>query len=116
LASPTTSSARLAILAARSRGFLYYVSLTGVTGARSELPPELEDNVARIRALSKAPVCVGFGVSTPEQASRIARFADGVVVGSALVDCIERAPSREAAVPEAACFVAALKAPLRAGR
>jgi tryptophan synthase alpha chain len=116
LASPTTSSARLAILAARSRGFLYYVSLTGVTGARSELPPELEDNVARIRALSKVPVCVGFGVSTPEQASRIARFADGVVVGSALVDCIERAPSREAAVTEAASFVAALKAPLRADR
>ena len=116
LASPTTSPARMAILAARTRGFLYYVSLTGVTGARRELPPELEDDVARIRALSKVPVCVGFGVSTSEQASRIAQFADGVVVGSALVERIERAPSREAAVTEAASFVAALKAPLRAAR
>lgn len=116
LASPTTSPARLAILAERTRGFLYYVSLTGVTGARTELPPELEENVARIRALSDVPVCVGFGVSTPEQASRIGRFADGVVVGSALVERIERAGSREAAVTEAADFVAALKAPLRAAR
>ncbi len=116
LASPTTSPARLAILAERTRGFLYYVSLTGVTGARAELPLELEANVARIRAISEVPVCVGFGVSTPEQASRIGRVADGVVVGSALVERIERAGSREAAVTEAASFVAALKAPLRTAR
>jgi tryptophan synthase alpha chain len=113
LAAPTTSSERLAMLARRTRGFLYYVSLTGVTSARRELPPQLEENVARIRAVSDVPVCVGFGISTPEQAAHVARFADGVVVGSALVERIERAGSREAAVTEAASFVASLKAALR---
>src|SRR5690606_12240297 len=68
LASPTTSDARLEMLARRTRGFLYYVSLTGVTSARRELPPQLEENLARIRAVSDVPVCVGFGISTPEQA------------------------------------------------
>jgi len=116
LAAPTTSEERLATLARNTRGFLYYVSLTGVTGARAELPPEIEENVARIRALSDVPVCVGFGISTPEQAARIGTFADGVVVGSALVERIERAASREAAVTDAADFVAALKAPLRPAR
>jgi len=116
LASPTTAPERLALLARRTRGFLYYVSLTGVTGARRDLPPELAENLARIRAVSDIPVCVGFGISTPEQAAHVARFADGVVVGSALVERIERADSREAVVTEAASFVAALKAPLRTGR
>lgn len=113
LASPTTSGERLAMLARRTRGFLYYVSLTGVTSARTELPPGLEEGLGRIRAMSDVPVCVGFGISTPEQAAHVARLADGVVVGSALVDRIERAGSREAAVTEAAAFVASLKAALR---
>ena len=116
LASPTTTEARLAMLAKNTRGFLYYVSLTGVTGARTGLPPRLVENIARIRAVSDVPVCVGFGVSTPEQAAYIGQHADGVVVGSALVDCIERAASRESAVEDAAAFVAALKAPLRKAR
>src|SRR5690606_13996254 len=88
LAAPTTSDARLEMLARRTRGFLYYVSLTGVTSARRELPPRLEVNVARIRAVSDVPVCVGFGISTPEQAAHVALFEDGVVVGSALVERI----------------------------
>jgi tryptophan synthase alpha chain len=113
LAAPTTTEERLASLAQRTRGFFYYVSLTGVTGARTGLPPRLVENLARIRAVSKVPVCVGFGVSTPEQAEFIGRHADGVVVGSALVDRIGRATAREEAVTEAASFVASLKAPLR---
>jgi len=116
LAAPTTTEARLAMLAKRTRGFLYYVSLTGVTGARTGLPPRLVENLARIRAVSDVPVCVGFGVSTPEQAAFIGQHADGVVVGSALVDRIARAASREAAIDEAAAFVTALKAPLRKPR
>jgi tryptophan synthase alpha chain len=116
LAAPTTQPERLAELARRTRGFLYYVSLTGVTSARTSLPPRLEENLARIRRVSDVPVCVGFGVSTPEQAAHIGRFADGVVVGSALVDRIAAARSREDAVSEAARFVAALKAPLREPR
>jgi tryptophan synthase alpha chain len=116
LAAPTTTEERLAMLARRTRGFLYYVSLTGVTGARATLPPRLEENLARIRRVSSIPVCVGFGISTPEQAAAVAKHADGVVVGGALVDRIARAASREDAVTEAASFVAALKEPLRAPR
>jgi tryptophan synthase alpha chain len=116
LAAPTTTEERLAMLARRTRGFLYYVSLTGVTGARTTLPPRLDENVARIRRVADVPVCVGFGISTPEQAAAVAAHADGVVVGSALVERIGNAKSREEAVTEAASFVAALKAPLRAPR
>ncbi len=114
LAAPTTTEARLEMLARRTRGFLYYVSLTGVTGARQALPPRLEENLARIRRVSDVPVCVGFGISTPEQAGHVARHADGVVVGSALVERIERAASREDIVTEATTFVSELKAALRA--
>jgi tryptophan synthase alpha chain len=113
LAAPTTTDERLARIAKATRGFLYYVSLTGVTGARETLPPLLEENLARIRRVTDVPVCIGFGISSPEQAAAIARHADGVVVGSALVDRIGRAASREDAVTEAASFVASLKAALR---
>ena len=113
LAAPTTTPERLAMLASRTRGFLYYVSLTGVTGARAELGGGIEAVVRSVRAGSDVPVCVGFGVSTPEHAERIAEFADGVVVGSALIDRIEASTTGAAVVDAAAEFVAALKAPLR---
>jgi tryptophan synthase alpha chain len=113
LAAPTTTPARLALLARETRGFLYYVSLTGVTGARQALASGIEAGVRAVRALSDVPVCVGFGVGTPEQAAEIGRYADGVVVGGAIVDRIERAPNRDAAVSAVARFVAELKAPLR---
>jgi tryptophan synthase alpha chain len=114
LAAPTTTPERLAMLARETRGFLYYVSLTGVTGARSSLAEGIEEQVRRVREVSDVPVCVGFGVSEPDHARRIGAFADGVVVGSALVDRIAAAGSAEAAVDVAARFVAQLKEPLRA--
>ncbi len=113
LASPTTTEARLRLLAERTRGFLYFVSLTGVTGARAALAADLEARVRAAKALCPVPVCVGFGVSTPAHAAAIGRFADGVVVGGALVDRIEAAGSPDAAVDAVARFVAELKAPLR---
>jgi tryptophan synthase alpha chain len=113
LAAPTTRPDRLEMLAKRTAGFLYFVSLTGTTGARQVISETLEREVRAVRAVSDVPVCVGFGVSTPEHAARIASFADGVVVGSALVDRIERAASPDAAVEAAAAFVAELKRPLR---
>jgi tryptophan synthase alpha chain len=113
LAAPTTVDSRLEMLAGRTRGFLYYVSLTGVTGARSELSRNLETDVGRIRKYSDVPVCVGFGISTPEHARLVGSFADGVVVGSAIVDRIEAASSGDAAVDAVARFVSELKAPLR---
>lgn len=85
LAAPTSTPERLAMVGQMSRGFVYCVSTTGVTGERADLPRELSDLVARVKANTPLPVAVGFGVSTPEQAAEVARIADGVVVGSALV-------------------------------
>lgn len=113
LAAPTTTPERLSMLAGKSRGFLYYVSLTGVTGARSELAAGIEQGVGAAREAGNIPVCVGFGISTPAQAAQVAGFADGVVVGSAVVDRIEAADSRDAAVDAVAKFIGELKAPLR---
>ena len=115
LAAPTTTPARLEMLTKETRGFLYYVSLTGVTGARDSVAAGVEESVRAIRRISDIPVCVGFGVSTPEHAARVGAYADGVVVGSALVDRIASAGSPDAAVEAAAEFVEGLKAPLRAG-
>jgi tryptophan synthase alpha chain len=88
LAAPTTSAERLARIGRESRGFLYCVSVAGVTGARSGLPPELPKQLAEARARSSVPVAVGFGVSTPDQARTLAAHADGVIVGSALVSLL----------------------------
>ena len=113
LASPTTTLERIEKLAAETRGFLYYVSLTGVTGARDEIAEGVEESVRAIREISNVPICVGFGVSTPDHARRVGAFADGVVVGSALVERIDGAASPDEAIEVAAQFVAELKAPLR---
>lgn len=88
LIAPTSPRKRMKEIAARSRGFIYYVSLTGVTGARVKLPPEVSANVRAIKALTDKPVAVGFGVSNAKQARAMARVADGVIVGSALVKII----------------------------
>lgn len=85
LASPTTSDARLKQIAVCSTGFVYYVSRAGVTGAQADLPPDLIARIAHVRGVVQKPVCVGFGISTPEQAHALAPYADGIVVGSALV-------------------------------
>jgi tryptophan synthase alpha chain len=85
LAAPTSTPDRLAKVGSMSRGFVYCVSSTGVTGERAELSAELTDLVARVKSATELPVAVGFGVSTPEQAATVARIADGVIVGSALV-------------------------------
>lgn len=89
LLAPTSTEERIAAVAARSRGFIYLVSLTGVTGARDTLPSNLEDFVTRVRQKAKQPLCVGFGVSSPEQAKRVAAIADGVIVGSRFIQLIE---------------------------
>jgi len=91
LVAPTTPPARARAIAARAQGFLYLVSRTGVTGARAELPAGLEARVRDLRSVASVPVAVGFGISTPAQAAAVARVADGVVVGSALLDRIEDA-------------------------
>jgi len=89
LLAPTSTEERVAMVVERSRGFIYLVSITGVTGTRQTLPPELENFVKRVSQKTKQPLCVGFGVSNPEQAGRIARIADGVIVGSRLIQLTE---------------------------
>ncbi len=96
LLAPTTPPARARAIAARAQGFLYYISRMGVTGARAALPPELARELEAIRALSPVPVAVGFGISTPDQAAAVARVADGIVVGSALIDALDRGGADEA--------------------
>lgn len=90
LTAPTSTNERLKKISVRSRGFIYFVSLTGVTGARSKLPADLKNNVRRLKRFTKTPVCVGFGVSTPGQAKAVASVADGVIVGSAIIRVIEK--------------------------
>jgi len=90
LAAPTSSEERLEKIVAASTGFVYAVSLTGVTGARTELPPDLTDFIGSVKSRTELPVAVGFGISQAKQAAEIARVADGVIVGSALVDLIDK--------------------------
>ena len=94
LAAPTTPADRLRRIGERTRGFLYFVSITGVTGARAALPADLPARLDAVRAASQAPVAVGFGISAPEQAAALAAHADAVVVGSAVVAEIARSGGR----------------------
>jgi tryptophan synthase alpha chain len=89
LLSPASTEQRIRLVASKASGFIYLVSLTGVTGARDKLPAELEGFVARVRARTEIPLCVGFGVSTLEQARRIAEVANGVIIGSRIIQLIE---------------------------
>lgn len=88
LAAPTSTSESIRQIAKNSSGFIYYVSLTGVTGARTKLASDIAANIRRIKAVTDKPVAIGFGVSTPGQAAHMARTADGVIVGSAIVKII----------------------------
>jgi len=89
LLAPSSTEERIRLIAERSRGFIYLVSVTGVTGARERLPANLEKFVARVRKVAAQPLCVGFGISSPEQARQVARIADGVIVGSRLIQLME---------------------------
>ena len=88
LATPTTDAARLAVVARRTRGFVYYVSVAGVTGGKAVDAVAVAPQVERVRAASGLPVAVGFGIRTPQQAAAVAKVADAAVVGSALVDAV----------------------------
>jgi tryptophan synthase alpha chain len=115
LVAPTTSPARARLIARASRGFIYLVSLTGVTGERRDLPPDLERQVRTLRLVTTKPICVGFGIGRPEQAAAVGRIADGVAVGSAIVRLVEEHAADSRLGERVGDFVAALKAPLRRG-
>lgn len=109
MVAPTTPDERLAAVLGEARGFVYMVSLTGVTGARTALAEGLAEFVGRVRAHTRLPVCVGFGIGTPEQAQAVGTLADGVIVGSACVRAIgESADPVRTAADFARAFKAAL--------
>lgn len=91
LLSPNSPAERIKLVAKRSTGFIYLVSVTGITGARKQLPPQLEEFAARVRAQTTKPIGVGFGISNESQAISISKFANGVIIGSALVKIIKEA-------------------------
>jgi tryptophan synthase alpha chain len=96
LAAPTSTDERLKAIAKASSGFVYAVSRTGVTGARKELPEDAQTLVRRLRKFTKLPIAVGFGISAAEQFAAVGKYADAAVVGSAIVQVIERSPGTEA--------------------
>jgi len=89
LLAPTSSEQRIRVVAGKSRGFIYLVSVAGVTGARQNLAGDLKAFVSRVRRVTRKPLCVGFGISNAEQARQVAAIADGVIIGSRLIQLIE---------------------------
>ncbi|MFH1995779.1 MAG: tryptophan synthase subunit alpha [Candidatus Omnitrophota bacterium] len=104
LLAPTSTPARIQAIGKASTGFVYYVSVTGVTGARKKMPKELVAALRKIRSKVNKPLCVGFGVSQPRQARQIARAADGVIVGSALISLIEKSSKNDELVKKVSGF------------
>ena len=116
LLAPTSTEERIKLVCKVAQGFVYYVSLTGVTGARTDIQHSVKDSLAKIRAHTEKPICVGFGISTPDQAAQIAGWgADGVIVGSALVKVIEEHAGSPELAGKATAFVKALKQGVLAG-
>jgi tryptophan synthase alpha chain len=115
LVAPTSTPERMRKIARASEGFIYMVSLTGVTGERAALAPDLTQQLRALRAITTKPVCVGFGIGTPEQAALVGRAADGVIVGSAIVRLVEQHGGSPELLARVGDFIAGLKAPLRGG-
>ncbi|WP_455245920.1 tryptophan synthase subunit alpha [Petrachloros mirabilis] len=109
LLAPTSTAERRTVVARQSQGFVYYVSLTGITGARLKDVVDVGKNVERIRKVSKTPIAVGFGVATPEDAASVAAVADGVIVGSAIVKRIAAHQQEPGMIGQVAGFVRSLK-------
>jgi len=107
--APTTAKKRIRFISSVSRGFIYYVSLTGVTGARNKLPRELLNSLSMVARQVSRPLCVGFGISSPEQIREISRVSSGVIVGSAIVRKIKENIKRPDLVKRVGNFVSYLK-------
>ena len=105
--APTSPAGRVKAIARLARGFIYVVSVLGITGERRALPPELDAQVRTLRLVTTKPVCVGFGVSTPAQVAAVGQLADGVIVGSAIVRLIERHTGDPSLIDEVVKFIPA---------
>ena len=109
LVTPTTPRERQVRIAESSSGFIYYVSVTGITGERKALPTDLAENVGWLREQTDLPICIGFGISGPETAAQLAPVADGLIVGSAIVRRVAQAADRGAAKEAVSLFVRQLR-------
>lgn len=107
--SPTSPAKRVRMIARLASGFIYYVSLTGVTGPRQSLAADLARNIRRIKKSTKCPVCAGFGISSPLQVRRVNRIADGVIIGSAIVRKVKENIGRPRMAEKVAAFALSLK-------
>jgi tryptophan synthase alpha chain len=116
LLAPTSTEERRTFVARQSQGFVYYVSLTGITGAKLLNLADVGKNVEKIRKVTKIPVAVGFGVATPEDAAKVSAIADGVIVGSAIVKQIDVHRQKPGMVKHVAEFVRSLKTAMRAAQ
>ncbi len=116
LIAPTTSDERIRQIAKKAQGFLYYISVTGVTGTAKPAVEDIRRDVARIRKACDLPIAVGFGISTPDQVAAIAPHADGIVVGSAIVKMIEENAGSNDLIPLVSSFAGAIKKALPGGR
>jgi tryptophan synthase alpha chain len=116
LIAPTTAPERIAAIVATARGFIYYVSREGVTGARKSVAQSLEEKLTVIRQHTRLPIAVGFGISTPEQAATVARVADAVVVGSAIVDLIAKTGDTDQLADRVGEFVTPIVLAIRSSR
>jgi len=108
LLAPTSDSNRMKKLLNKAKGFVYYITVTGVTGARTELPQDLAEHLEEVASCSDTPLVAGFGVSTPEMARRVGEHTDGVVVGSKLVQTVAEAPDRQTALKNTSELVESL--------
>lgn len=116
LLAPTTTTERARKVVRSASGFIYYVSVTGVTGARTALASDIEEHVNKLRDVTDLPIGVGFGISTPAQAAHIARFADAVVVGSAITLLVEANADSPELVSKVAELVGSMKSAMKAAR
>jgi tryptophan synthase alpha chain len=106
--SPTTSAERIKYISGIAKGFIYYVSLTGVTGPRQSLPQDLEAHLKKIKTITQKPVCVGFGISSPKQVKQIYKIADGAIVGSAIIKKIKESHGKPGLIKKVSRFVSGL--------
>ncbi len=110
LTAPTSNEERIKLVAQRSRGFIYYVSLAGITGTKSAVAAEVKEGIERVKRFSDTPVAVGFGISTPEQAGELSLYADAVIIGSANVKIVEEnLNNKELMLKKVGNFIAKLK-------
>ena len=115
LLAPTSAIGRIKKVSSAATGFIYYVSLTGTTGARKKLPKELGENLRNIKKITNMPVCVGFGISTLSQVKEVQKFADGAIVGSAIIKIIEKNIGKKDLVKKVGNFVRTINHPRGGG-